>query len=65
MEHEEDKLEQHSEVIGDHIDDARKEWESKQEDPQVPGAQPDPGDDEESVPGVAVDEDTMRDEPGP
>ena len=41
MEHEEDKLEQHSEVVGDHIDDARKEWESKQEDPQVPGAQPD------------------------
>jgi len=41
VEHEDDKLEQHSEVVGDHIDDARQEWESKQQDPQVPGAQPD------------------------
>jgi hypothetical protein len=65
MEHEEEKLEQHSDVVGDHIDDARRDWESKQEDPSVPGAQPDEGEDEESVPGVAVDEDTIRDEPGP
>jgi hypothetical protein len=65
MEHEEEKLEQHSEVVGDHIDEARGDWESKQDDPSVPGAQPDPGEDEESVPGVAVDEDTIKDEPGP
>jgi hypothetical protein len=65
MEHEEEKLEQHSDVVGDHIDDARRDWESKQEDPSVPGAQPDEAEDEESVPGVAVDEDTIKDEPGP
>ena len=41
MEHEEEKLEQHSEVVGDHIDDARHDWENKQDDPSVPGAQPD------------------------
>jgi hypothetical protein len=65
MEHEEEKLEQHSDVVGDHIDDARRDWESKQEDPSVPGAQPDEAEDEEAVPGVAVDEDTIKDEPGP
>jgi hypothetical protein len=41
VEHEEDKLEQHSEVVGDHIDEARREWEAKEDDPSVPGAQPD------------------------
>jgi hypothetical protein len=40
VEHEDDKLEQHAEVVGEHIDEARREWKSKQEDPQVPGAQP-------------------------
>jgi len=66
MEHEEeDKLEQHSEVVGEHIEEARREWEAKEDDPSVPGAQPDPGDEEESVPGVAADEETLSEEGGP
>jgi hypothetical protein len=39
LEREADKLEQHTEQVGKRIDDTRKEWESKQEDQQVPGAQ--------------------------
>ena len=74
MEHEEhadeldrdaDKLDQHSDVVEEHIDEARREWEAKEDDPTVPGAQPDPGDEEESVPGVAVDEEMMSEEGGP
>jgi len=39
LEREADKLEQHTEHVGRRIEDTRKEWESKQEDQQVPGAQ--------------------------
>lgn len=31
-------MEERSERVGDHIDDARKDWEAKQSDPSVPGA---------------------------
>jgi hypothetical protein len=65
LEREADKLDEHSERVGEHIDEAKREWEAKEDDPAVPGAQPPPGEEEESVPGVAADEDTMRDEPGP
>jgi hypothetical protein len=74
MEHEEqsekladelDRLDEHSDEVGERIDDARRDWEAKEEDPTVPGAQPDPGDDEEPVPGVAADEETLSEEGGP
>jgi hypothetical protein len=39
LEREVDKLEQHTEQVGKRIEDTRKEWESKEEDQQVPGAQ--------------------------
>jgi hypothetical protein len=31
-------MEQHSERVGEHIDEARKDWEAKVADPGVPGA---------------------------
>jgi hypothetical protein len=65
MEREAGRMEEESERVGDHIDDARREWESKEQDPSVPGAQPDPDEEEESVPGVGVDEDTVAEEGGP
>jgi hypothetical protein len=74
MEHEEeseklsrelDRLDEHSEEVGEQIDEARREWEAKEDDPAVPGAQPDPGDEEESVPGVGADEETLSEEGGP
>jgi hypothetical protein len=51
MEHEEqseklsrelDRLDEHSDEVGEQIDEARREWESNEEDKTVPGAQPDP-----------------------
>ena len=74
MEHEEqaekladelDRLDEHSDEVGERIDEARRDWEAKEEDPTVPGAQPDPGDDEESLPGVATDEEMLSEEGGP
>ena len=35
-------LEQRSERVGEHIDDARGDWEAKKADPNVPGAAGDP-----------------------
>ena len=65
LEQEADRLDDHSDAVGEHIEDARREWEAKEDDPAVPGAQPEPGEDEDSVPGVAADEDTLADEGGP
>ena len=65
LEQEAEQLDDHSDAVGEHIEDARREWEAKEDDPAVPGAQPDPGEDEESVPGVVADEETLADEGGP
>ena len=74
MEHEEqardlerdaEKMEQHSEKLGERIEETRREWEAKEQDPSIPGAQPDPDEEEEPVPGVAADEETVSDEGGP
>jgi hypothetical protein len=73
MEHEEqarelerdaDKLEEHSDEVGERIEETRREWEAKEQDPSIPGAQPDPDEDEEPVPGVASDEETLSEEGG-
>lgn len=40
MQTELEKLEAHSESVGDHIDETRSEWEAKRRDPSVPGAEP-------------------------
>jgi hypothetical protein len=74
MEHEEqadrleddaEKMEQHSEQLGERIDDIEGDWERKEQDPSVPGAQPDPGEEEEPVPGVDADEEVVSEEGGP
>jgi hypothetical protein len=50
MEHEEqgerleselERLDEHSDEVGEQIDDTRREWDAKEDDPSVPGAQPD------------------------
>jgi hypothetical protein len=53
LEHEADKLDEESDRVGEHIDEARREWEAKEHDRRVPGAQPDPDEDE----GTADEED--------
>jgi hypothetical protein len=58
-------MEQHSDKLGERIEETRREWEAKEQDPSIPGAQPDPDEEEEPVPGVAADEETVSDEGGP
>jgi len=40
-------MEEESERVQRHIEEARRDWESKETDASVPGAQPEPGEDEE------------------
>jgi hypothetical protein len=65
MERDADEMEEHSDQVGEHIEETRREWEAKEQDPTIPGAQPDPAEEEESVPGVAADEETVSEEGGP
>jgi hypothetical protein len=65
LEREADRMEHESERVGEDIDDARRDWEAKERDRRVPGAQPGPGEEEESMPGVEADEDELTEQPGP
>jgi hypothetical protein len=74
MEHEEraeqmdeqaESMEERTEKLGERIDEIESDWERKEQDPAVPGAQPDPDQDEEPVPGVNTDEEVVSEEGGP
>jgi hypothetical protein len=65
MEREAERMEHESERVGGHIDETRREWDAKEEDPSVPGAQPDSEEEEESVPGAEADEESLSEEGGP
>jgi len=65
MEQDAERMEHDSEKVGDHIDETRRDWEAKEQDPSVPGARPDPDEEEDSVPGVQADEETVSEEGGP
>ena len=60
-----DDMEHQADKVGEHIDETRRDWEAKEEDASVPGAQPDPGEEEEPVAGAEVDEETVSEEGGP
>jgi hypothetical protein len=40
MEEDAERMEEHSEQLGERIDDVGSDWERKEQDPSVPGAQP-------------------------
>ena len=68
MEHDAERMEHESERVGDHIDEARREWEAKEQDPSVPGAQPEESDQlPEEAPADQVPDDAgaARDEAEP
>ena len=46
-----EEMEERSEELGDRIEETRRDWDSKQEDDAVPGAQPPPVDEAEGPPG--------------
>jgi hypothetical protein len=65
LEQELKRLDHHADEVGERIDDTRREWEAKEQDPKVPGAQPDPEEEEDAIPGVGADEDKLAEEGGP
>jgi hypothetical protein len=65
MERDLERMEHESERVGDHIDEGRDDWEAKEKDASVPGAQPDADEEEEPVAGAEADEETMSEEGGP
>jgi hypothetical protein len=60
-----ERMEHDADRVGDHIDDARKDWEAKEQDASVPGAQPDPDEEQEPVAGAEADEEALDEEGGP
>ena len=46
LEEDAERMEEHSEQLGERIDDIESDWESKEQDPAVPGARPDPEEEE-------------------
>jgi hypothetical protein len=68
LEHEFDDLEERSERVGERIKETRDDWESKEQDPAVPGAQPDPDqqtEEESSVTETPPQESDQLPEEGP
>jgi hypothetical protein len=65
MEQDAERMEEHSDQLGERIDEVQGDWERKEQDPAVPGALPDPDEDEEPVPGVNADEEAVSEEGGP
>ena len=58
MEEQAERMEHHSEQLGERIEDALEDWERKEHDPSVPGAQPEESDQlPEEEPAEAVSED--------
>jgi hypothetical protein len=47
MEHDAERMEHDSQKVGDRIEEARSDWESKEQDDTVPGAQPASGEEDE------------------
>ncbi len=58
LEDDADTMEQHSDQLGDRIDDIQEDWEHKEKDVSVPGAQPDPDEDEDEDEEESGDGDT-------
>ena len=51
-------MEHHSEQLGERIEDVQEDWEQKEHDPSVPGAQPEESDEPpEEEPAEAASED--------
>jgi hypothetical protein len=53
MERDAERMEHEADRVGEHIDETRKDWEAKEQDASVPGAQPDADQEKEDEEGDA------------
>ena len=65
LEREAERLEQEGERVGGEIDETRRDWEQKEQDASVPGAQPDPDEETDDVTGAETDPSRVSEEGGP
>ena len=65
LERDADRLEEQGERVDRQIEETRSDWEAKEKDASVPGAQPDSGEDEEGVTGGDTNPDDVDEEGGP
>ena len=65
MEEDAERMEEHSEQLGDRIEDIQSDWERKEQDPAVPGARPDPDEEENEMTETPVESDQLPEEAPP
>jgi hypothetical protein len=64
LERDGERLEERGERVDRQIDEARSDWESKEHDSSVPGAQPDPGEEEQHAAEAETDPEEKDEEAG-
>lgn len=68
MEHEAADMEERADKLGEHIQETRRDWHAKEQDPSVPGARPDPatpGKESDQLPEEAPAEQVPDDDASP
>jgi hypothetical protein len=65
MEDDAERMEEHSEQLGERIDDIESDWERKEHDPAVPGARPDPAQEEDEMTETPDQSDQLPEEAPP
>ena len=62
MEDDAERMEDHSEQLGERIDDIQSDWERKEQDPAVPGARPDPNEEDDEMTETPEESDQLPEE---
>ena len=62
MEEDAERMEDHSEQLGERIDDIQSDWERKEQDPAVPGARPDPNEEDDEMTETPEESDQLPEE---
>ena len=65
MEEDAERMEEHSDQLGERIDDIQSDWEQKEQDPAVPGARPDPAEEEDEMTETPDQSDQLPEEAPP
>jgi hypothetical protein len=65
MEEDAERMEEHSDKLGERLDDIQSDWERKEQDPAVPGARPDPAEEEDEMTETPDQSDQLPEEAPP
>lgn len=62
LERQAEHLEQEADRVGERIEETRRDWKAKEQDPSVPGAQPDPDDESQNTEDENMTDETPHEE---